>query len=285
MLSTHRLSETIRVHEKPRILTVGPTQEWHARIREQLRTAELETTADGSGGQLLARDWKPHLVIVESVLADMSGIAFARGVREDPELRHLRLLLLSAQSSELDRVLAFECGADDFLPAPFSARELGARVNALLRRELGIRPAAAPPRTEQHGVVRIDADLGRVEVAGRSVLVTPDRVPRPRAPRRRAREGADPTRDRRGARRRHRNAQPARRRRAREVPAPEARRGARLHPERARRRLPLLGARPVTAPPGGGCHSRFGARRSGAHRAGARRESSQRSRGTGPFAR
>ena len=160
------------VRELPRILTVGPTQEWHARIREQLRNADLATTAEGADGHLLARDWKPDLVIVESVLEDMTGIAFTRGVREDPELRHLRLLVLSTQSSELDRVLAFECGADDFLPAPFSARELGARVNALLRRELGARPAAAAPRTEQHGVVRIDADLGRVEIGGRPVIVT-----------------------------------------------------------------------------------------------------------------
>jgi DNA-binding response OmpR family regulator len=160
------------VRELPRILTVGPTQEWHARIREQLRNADLATTAEGADGHLLARDWKPDLVIVESVLEDMTGIAFTRGVREDPELRHLRLLLISTQSSELDRVLAFECGADDFLPAPFSARELGARVNALLRRELGARPAAAAPRTEQHGVLRIDADLGRVEIGGRPVIVT-----------------------------------------------------------------------------------------------------------------
>ena len=155
------------VRELPRILTVGPTQEWHARIREQLRNAEVSTTQEGGEARLLARDWKPDLVIVESVLKDMTGIAFTRGLREDPELRHLRLLVLSSHASELDRVLAFECGADDFLPAPFSSRELGARVNALLRRELGARPTAAAPRTEQHGIVRMDADVGRVEIAGR----------------------------------------------------------------------------------------------------------------------
>jgi two-component system phosphate regulon response regulator PhoB len=160
------------VREHPRILTVGPTLEWHARIREQLRNADLETTAEGADGQILAKDWKPDLVIVESVLKDMTGIAFTRGVREDPDLRHLRILVLSTQTSELDRVLAFECGADDFLPAPFSARELGARVNALLRRELAARPAVVAPRTEQHGVLRLDAELGRVEIAGRATIVT-----------------------------------------------------------------------------------------------------------------
>lgn len=160
------------MRDSPRILTVGPTKEWHARVREQLRSPNIDTVAAGAEGRLLARNWKPDLVIVESVLEDMSGLAFCRGLREDPELRHLRLLVISAQSSELDRVLAFECGADDFLPAPFSPRELGARVNALLRREPGARPAAIEPRSEQHGVLQIDADLGRVEVAGRPVRLT-----------------------------------------------------------------------------------------------------------------
>ena len=121
------------MRDAPRILSIGATAEWHARIREQLRTAAVEPAPGGAEGRLLARDWKPDLVIVEAVLADMTGMAFCRGLREDPELRHLRLLVLSSQNSELDRVLAFECGADDFLPAPFSAsraRRAGERAAA-----------------------------------------------------------------------------------------------------------------------------------------------------------
>ena len=161
------------MRDAPRVLTIGPTEDWHARIREQLRNVFVETVASGADGRLQARDWKPDLLIVEAVLPDMSRMAFCRGLREDPELRHLRVLVLSSQHSELDRVLAFECGADDFLPAPFSSRELGARVNALLRREQGARQPAASARPEQHGMLVVDADLGRVEVAGRSVRLTP----------------------------------------------------------------------------------------------------------------
>jgi two-component system phosphate regulon response regulator PhoB len=161
------------VRDAPRILTIGCTEEWHARIREQLRNAHVETVGTGADGRFQARDWKPDLLIVEAVLPDMTGMAFCRGLREDPELRHLRVLVLSSQHSELDRVLAFECGADDFLAAPFSSRELGARANALLRRDLGARQPAAAPRPEQHGVLVVDTDLGRVEVAGRPVRLTP----------------------------------------------------------------------------------------------------------------
>ena len=171
MLRPRRRGENVR--DAPRILTIGSTADWHARIREQLRNANVETVADGAEGRSHARDWKPDLLIVEAVLPDMTGMAFCRGLREDPELRHLRVLVLSTQHSELDRVLAFECGADDFLPAPFSSRELGARVNALLRREVGARQPASSPRAEQHGVLVVDPDLGRVEVAGRSVRLTP----------------------------------------------------------------------------------------------------------------
>jgi len=148
------------VRDAPRILTIGATEDWHARIREQLRSAFVETVTSGAEGRREARDWKPDVVIVEAVLPDMTGMAFCRGLREDPDLRHLRVLVLSTQHSELDRVLAFECGADDFLPAPFSPRELGARQQA------------APPRPEQHGLLAVDPELGRVEVAGRPVRLT-----------------------------------------------------------------------------------------------------------------
>jgi two-component system phosphate regulon response regulator PhoB len=161
------------VREAPRILLVGPERPWHDKTREQLRTAELEVASSGHEARTLARDWKPDVVISEILLDDMTGMAFVRSLREDPELRHLRALVVSAQQSELDRVLAFECGADDFLPAPFSPRELAARVNALLRREPGARAAPGTSPTEQHGVLVIEGDIGRVEVAGRPVRLTP----------------------------------------------------------------------------------------------------------------
>ena len=92
--------------EAPRILTVGPTRPWHEKIREQLRTAAVESVASGGDARRLARDWKPDIVICEILLEDMTGLAFCRGLREDPELRHLRVLVLSAQQSELDRWFA-----------------------------------------------------------------------------------------------------------------------------------------------------------------------------------
>jgi two-component system phosphate regulon response regulator PhoB len=161
------------VRQAPRVLTVGPTRPWHDAIREQLRTAEVESARSGEDARRLAAGWGPDVVISEILLEDMTGMAFCRSLREDPALRHLRFLMLSAQQSELDRVLAFECGADDFLPAPFSPRELAARVNALLRREPGARASPGASKAEQHGVLVIDGDIGRVEVAGRPVRLTP----------------------------------------------------------------------------------------------------------------
>jgi DNA-binding response OmpR family regulator len=117
------------VREAPRILSVGPTRPWHDEIREQLRTAHVESVASGSEARRLACDWKPDVVISEILLEDMTGMAFCRSLREDPELRHLRVLVLSAQQSELDRVLAFGA-APTTTAAPFSPREAAARVTA-----------------------------------------------------------------------------------------------------------------------------------------------------------
>ncbi|MFS8039636.1 response regulator transcription factor [Xanthobacter sp. AM33] len=99
---------------------------------------------DGDTALALARDHAPliAIAIVDVTMPKLDGFALCRKIREhDPALP---ILILSARDTETDRVLGLEYGADDFLTKPFGARELLARIRALLRRA-ALSPARPPP--------------------------------------------------------------------------------------------------------------------------------------------
>lgn len=115
----------------------------------------------------------PDLVIVDLYLPDQSGLGFCRVLRETPRLARIPVIVVSGHSSEIDRIMAFEAGADDFVPKPFYPLELAARVSAVLRGFLDGAPSGCGSPAEARGPVAVDAQLGRVEVRGERVDLTP----------------------------------------------------------------------------------------------------------------
>jgi DNA-binding response OmpR family regulator len=114
---------------------------------------------------------QPDLLILDLHLPDQSGIGVCRLLRESQTTARLPIIVVSSQASEIDRVLAFESGADDFIARPFYAAELRARVEAVLRGFMAAPrrdPTAAPGR----GPVAVDVRTGRVSVDGRPVDLT-----------------------------------------------------------------------------------------------------------------
>lgn len=111
------------------------------------------------------------LVLLDLSMPDITGLGLLRLIRGNPETAQIPILVVSALASEVDRVLAFEAGADDFLAKPYYAPELAVRVRALLR------TFEARRNTDGDHVVRcsgvsIDLRSGRVEVEGRAVPLT-----------------------------------------------------------------------------------------------------------------
>lgn len=157
------------------ILIVDGSQESRDELRDALDTTpvrfyEVESVAEALDMAAITR---PDLILSEVKLPDASGFSLCRMLREDARFFDLPVILVSSWASELDRVIAFESGADDFLARPFFDRELTSRVGAVLRRkgkhgprsrELAARSAERTPRAGGYRTVR---------VAGRILDLTP----------------------------------------------------------------------------------------------------------------
>ena len=108
----------------------------------------------------------PELLILDVGLPDGNGLDLCRELRAAPRTRNLPVLILSARSEEMDRVLGLELGADDYLGKPFSPRELVARLRALLRRAPAV---AAPPQPQ---AFQLEAEGTRVRFHGELLDLT-----------------------------------------------------------------------------------------------------------------
>ena len=122
---------------------------------------EVEVVHDGEQGLERARAGAPALLVLDVMLPGLSGLDVLRQLRGGNDAAsRLPVLMLTARGDELDKVLGLELGADDYLPKPFSSRELAARLRALLRRShLETAPENAPDdgRVVRVGDVELDS--------------------------------------------------------------------------------------------------------------------------------
>jgi two-component system phosphate regulon response regulator PhoB len=95
----------------------------------------VHAAADGKQALDLARRERPDLIVLDLMLPAFPGTEVARLLRQDEKTRRIPILMLTARGEEVDRVVGFELGADDYVVKPFSPRELVLRVQAILRRE------------------------------------------------------------------------------------------------------------------------------------------------------
>lgn len=140
-------------------------------LRYNLEREGLETRVALTGEQGLAAalDAKspPALVILDLMLPGMSGTELCRRLRREPATRRTPIIMLTARTSEADRVAGLDLGADDYISKPFSVRELMARVRAVLRRA----DETATARYEDSRIT-IDFDDMRVTCDGEAVRLT-----------------------------------------------------------------------------------------------------------------
>ncbi len=115
-----------------------------------------------------AEKHRPSLFVLDIMVPGRDGLELCRQIRQTPSLAPTPVIFLTAKSSEADRILGLELGADDYIPKPFSPRELVARVKAVLRRFE--RPLSDTPL--HIGEIEIDPGAMRVTVRGNPVTTT-----------------------------------------------------------------------------------------------------------------
>jgi DNA-binding response OmpR family regulator len=157
-----------------RVLVIEDDSDIAHLIQVHLKEAGCDVTVepDGERGLALALRGSFDLIILDLTLPGLDGLDVCRRLRERPG--YVPILMLTARSSEVDRILGLEIGADDYLTKPFSLRELVARVKALSRRVEAFKGGDLKERTQSisAGGLTIETDKRTVTVDGREVDLT-----------------------------------------------------------------------------------------------------------------
>lgn len=153
---------------RARLLVVDDDADLRASLDDMLSQAGFEVVQAADGAQMRAAlaEGEPALVLLDLRLKGEDGLTLARGLRAQSAVP---LIMISGQSDETDRVLLLELAADDFLVKPFSARELVARVRAVLRRTAA--PKTAPQRL-QVGRLTIEPEMVRAAIGASALPLT-----------------------------------------------------------------------------------------------------------------
>ncbi len=156
-----------------RILVVEDETDLAELVAFNLRAAghDVSVVHDGHAALAEIQRAQPDLLVLDVMLPDLSGVEVCRRLRRSPDTARLPVLMLTARSDEVDRIVGFEVGADDYVPKPFSPRELVLRVESILRRTI---PASevGGQQVIALGELTIDVPAHRVEVQGKEVLLT-----------------------------------------------------------------------------------------------------------------
>lgn len=160
--------------EQKKILLVEDDRDISHLIRLHLRDTgyDVEVVSDGTEGLNRSLTGNHDLIILDLMLPGTDGIEVCRRLRSQPD--YTPILMLTARSSEIDRVLGLEMGADDYLTKPFSIRELIARVKAIFRRVEVLGSGVPDDKTDLVAVGDLVLDAGRrkVTLSGKPVQLT-----------------------------------------------------------------------------------------------------------------
>jgi two-component system, OmpR family, alkaline phosphatase synthesis response regulator PhoP len=160
------------VNRTPRVLVVEDEQDIAGLIKHALERAgdgQVEIVSSGDAALRAITDQPPDVIILDLNLPVLSGMEVCRIVRSRPATANIPIIMLTARTTEADRVTGLDLGADDYVTKPFSLRELAARVRAVLRRR---QTGVAAPAIFKGAHLTADFDAVAIAVDGAAVRLT-----------------------------------------------------------------------------------------------------------------
>jgi two-component system, OmpR family, phosphate regulon response regulator PhoB len=128
------------------------------------------TTITGEDAFDILSDEAIDLVVLDIMLPTIDGLEICKRIKQDPSFSHIPIIMLTAKGEEVDKVVGFELGADDYIVKPFSPRELVLRIKAILKRNA---PKQATQDILSSGNVKIDTPRHRVSVDDKTIELAP----------------------------------------------------------------------------------------------------------------
>jgi DNA-binding response OmpR family regulator len=171
--SRSRPTHMVRSNDKTRVLVVEDETDIAGLIKHTLERSGdslVEIAPSGDQALKLASEQPPDLIILDLNLPVLGGLEVCRLLRTRPGTAKTPIIMLTARSTESDRVVGLDAGADDYVTKPFSPRELAARVRAVMRRGRSDDPGPPPIYRGQHLVA--DFDAVSISVDGQPIRLT-----------------------------------------------------------------------------------------------------------------
>ena len=127
------------------------------------------TAPDGEEALSNIKKVLPDVLILVLMLPGLSGLDVCKSIRADDDIRDMSIIMLTAKGEEIDRVIGFELGADDYVTKPFSVRELILRVKVLLKKQ---RESLVENKLVTFGPIRIDLDAHELKINNKEIVLT-----------------------------------------------------------------------------------------------------------------
>ena len=154
-----------------KVLIVQDEQKLAELLRDYLQQAGFDPSCLANGGEVVpwVRERMPDLILLDLMLPGIMGTEICKMLKNSEKTAHIPIIMLTAKGEEIDRVVGFEIGADDYVIKPFSTRELLLRIKALLRRVSAEKPSG---KCISVGPVTIDIEQHQVCVGGEEIVLT-----------------------------------------------------------------------------------------------------------------
>jgi len=157
---------------KPKILVIDDEEDILSLVSDLLEKENFYviTATTTEEGYKKAIKSQPDLIILDIKIPKIGGVELCRILRDDPKTKHIPIIMLTVESTETDKIIGLEIGADDYITKPFSTKELVARIKAVLRRVNSFKES---PEIIKSGNLEIDVRSRTAKLNGKDIYLRP----------------------------------------------------------------------------------------------------------------